>query len=105
LVCHSLKQGWEENQIKVIKQCFNAIPANGEPIATIAIGTGIASSVNGADFCQIVAGMNASKQKIILHCPFKMKDIKGFIRDGKRYARSKKPAETDITKYQKKKIR
>lgn len=67
LVCHSLHNGWGENQAEVIRECFDKIPANGEPIATIAIGTGFVGVMSGADFKQIVCGMHDSQQQIMLH--------------------------------------
>ncbi len=48
LVCHSLHDGWGENQSEIIKECFDNIPSNGEPIATIAIGTGLIGMLSGA---------------------------------------------------------
>lgn len=67
LVCHSLNDGWDENQAEVVKECFDKIPANGEPIATIAIGTGIVGMKTGANFRQIVCGMHDSEQQIMLY--------------------------------------
>ncbi|HIS90137.1 MAG TPA: hypothetical protein IAC20_00560 [Candidatus Faecisoma merdavium] len=70
LVCHSLHDGWGKNQADVIKKCFDKIPANGEPIATIAIGTGFIGMISGANFRQIICGMHDSKQKIMLHAGY-----------------------------------
>lgn len=70
LVCHSLYDGWGENQAEVIKECFDKIPASGESIATIAIGTGFIGMLSDADFRQIVCGMHASEQQIILHASY-----------------------------------
>ena len=67
LVCHSLNNGWGENQAEVIKACFDKIPANGEPIATIAIGYGIVGKLGNSNFRQIVCGMHDSEQQIILY--------------------------------------
>ena len=67
LVCHSLHNGWGDNQAEVIKECFDNIPANGEPIATIAIGRGFVGMMSGANFRQIVCGMHESNQQIMLH--------------------------------------
>lgn len=67
MVCHSLKSGWGENQAQIIKECFDKIPANGETIATVAIGDGIVGMFTGADFRQIVCGMHESKQQITLY--------------------------------------
>ena len=70
LVCHSLDNGWGDNQAEIIKECFDKIPSNGEPVATIAIGTGFVGIMSGADFRQIVYGMHDSKQKIMLHAGY-----------------------------------
>lgn len=65
LCCHSLKNGWS-NQKEVITKCFDAIPGD-EPVASIAIGTGLVGVLSGADFTLIKAGMKASKKEIILY--------------------------------------
>ena len=71
LVCHSLhNNGWGENQAEVIKECFDNIPVEDEPIATIAIGRGFIGALGGANFRQIVCGMHDSKQQIMLHCKY-----------------------------------
>ena len=70
LVCHSLHNGWGKNQAEVIRRCFDTIPVNGEPIATIAIGTGFVGMMSGADFRQIVCGMHDSQQQIILYAEY-----------------------------------
>ena len=76
LVCHSLgDNGWGDNQQERIRRCFNKIEANGEPIATIAIGTGLIGALGGADFEQIVCGMQESRQNIILHSGYTMSEI------------------------------
>lgn len=75
LVCHSLYDGWGENQVEVIKECFDKIPASGEPIATIAIGTGFIGMLSDADFRQIVCGMHASEQQIILHAGYTLNAV------------------------------
>lgn len=75
LVCHSLEDGWGENQREVIRECFDSIPVEDEPIATIAIGTGLVGMLSGADFRQIVCGMHDSKQKILLHAGYSMKEV------------------------------
>ena len=67
LCCHSLeKDGWA-NQEEIIKKCFDAIPGD-DPVASIAIGTGLIGVLSGADFEFIRAGMEASKANIILYC-------------------------------------
>ena len=75
LVCHSLKNGWGENQADIIKECFDKIPSNGEEVATIAIGTGFIGMMTGADFRKIVCGMHDSKQKIVLHSCYTLEAI------------------------------
>ena len=75
LVCHSLNYGWGENQAEIIKECFDKIPANGEPIATIAIGTGFIGVRAGANFRQIVCGMHDSNQKIMLHANYTLNAV------------------------------
>lgn len=75
LVCHSLHNGWGENQAEVIKECFDNIPINDEPIATIAIGTGFVGMMSGANFRQIVCGMHDSKQQIMLHADYTLDAI------------------------------
>lgn len=65
LCCHSLKDGWN-NQQKIIKECFDAIPGD-EPVASISIGTGLVGILSGANFDLIKEGMKASKKKIILY--------------------------------------
>ena len=75
LVCHSLHDGWGENQAETIKECFDKIPSNGEPVATIAIGTGFVGIMSGANFRQIVCGMHDSNQEIMLHAGFTLDDV------------------------------
>ena len=75
LVCHSLHNGWGDNQAEVIKECFDNIPANDEHIATIAIGTGFVGMMSGANFRQIVCGMHDSKQQIILHAKYNLEAV------------------------------
>lgn len=65
LCCHSLKNGWDK-QKEVITKCFDAIPGD-EPVASIAIGTGLVGVLSGANFELIKAGMEASKKEIILY--------------------------------------
>lgn len=76
LVCHSLYKGWGDNQSEVIKQCFDTINSNGEPIASIAIGTGFVGQLSGANFNQIACGMNDSNQQIILYGQYDLDAIK-----------------------------
>ena len=75
LVCHSLNDGWGDNQAEVIKECFDKIPASGEPIATIAIGTGFVGLLTGANFKQIICGMHDSNQQIVLHSIYTLDEI------------------------------
>lgn len=74
LVCHSLKNGWGENQREIIKECFDNIPTD-EPVATIAIGTGLIGLMSGADFSQIVCGMHDSNKYIQLHSQYTLESI------------------------------
>lgn len=75
LVCHSLQNGWGEDQREVIKECFDNIPVNDEPIATIAIGTGLVGMLSGANFRQIVCGMHDSKQQIMLYAKYTLEAV------------------------------
>ncbi len=75
LVCHSLREGWGEDQAAVIQECFDNIPVDDEPIHTIAIGTGLIGIMSGADFRQIVCGMHESKQNIILHAGYSLEAV------------------------------
>ena len=65
LCCHSLKNGWSD-QKETIKKCFDAIPGD-DPVASIAIGTGLIGLMSGAKFDLIKAGMEASEKQIILY--------------------------------------
>mgnify|MGYP002534588740 FL=1 len=75
LVCHSLHGDWGENQAEIIKECFDKIPADGDPIATIAIGTGLIGKLSGANFRQIVCGMHDSTQQIMLYANCTLDDV------------------------------
>lgn len=75
LVCHSLHGDWGENQAEIIKECFDKIPADGDPIATIAIGTGLIGMLSGANFRQIVCGMHDSTQQIMLYANCTLDDV------------------------------
>ena len=57
------------------KECFDKIPANGEPVATIAIGTGFVGMMSGANFRQIVCGMHDSEQQILLHAGYTLEAV------------------------------
>ena len=90
LVCHSLENGWGENQAEVIKECFDKIPANGEPVATIAIGTGFVGMMSGASFRQIVCGMHDSEQQILLHAGYTLEAVINCYNEEKGKAKTKK---------------
>ena len=90
LVCHSLENGWGENQAEVIKECFDKIPANGEPIATIAIGTGFVGMMSGANFRQIVCGMHDSEQQILLHAGYTLEAVINCYNEEKGKTKTKK---------------
>ena len=90
LVCHSLENGWGENQAEVIKECFDKIPANGEPVATIAIGTGFVGMMSGANFRQIVCGMHDSEQQILLHTGYTLEAVINCYNEEKGKTKTKK---------------
>ena len=90
LVCHSLKNGWGENQAEVIKECFDKIPANGESVATIAIGTGFVGMMSGANFRQIVCGMHDSEQQILLHAGYTLEAVINCYNEEKGKTKTKK---------------
>ena len=81
LVCHSLNNGWGDNQREIIKELFDKIPSNGEMISSIAIGTGFVGMMTGAKFGQIVCGMQDSKQNIELCCELSLNAINSFYED------------------------
>ena len=83
LVCHSLNNGWGENQSEIIRECFDKIPVNGESIATIAIGTGFIGMLDGVDFRQILCGMHDSKQQITLYAGYTLDAIINFYNEEK----------------------
>ena len=67
LVCHSLDEnGWGKDQAEIIKKCFDSINSE-NPIATVAIGTELMDRSSGANFQQIVYGMEMSNKKITLY--------------------------------------
>lgn len=70
LVCYSLNGGWGDNQAQNIRECFDNIPSNGEPIASISIGTGFIGKKYDVSLAQIICGMHDSNQKIILYDGF-----------------------------------
>ena len=90
LVCHSLENGWGENQAEVIKECFDKIPANGEPVVTIAIGTGFVGMMSGANFRQIVCGMHDSEQQILLHAGYTLEAVINCYNEEKAKTKTKK---------------
>lgn len=78
-----------ENQAEVIKECFDKIPANGEPIATIAIGTGFVGILSGANFRQIVCGTYDSEQQIMLHDSYTLDAVINCYNEEKGNAKKK----------------
>ena len=87
LVCHSLYNGWSDNQSEIIKQCFDTIQSNGELVSSVAIGDGLIGKLTGADFNQIARGMNDSKQQIVLYGQYDLAAIKSICSEEK----AKKP--------------
>lgn len=75
LVCHSLEDGWGDNQREIIKTCFDKIPTNGEKVATIAIGTGFMGMLGGANFREIICGMHDSSQQVTIYANLALEDI------------------------------
>ena len=74
-MCHSLEDGWGENQREIIKECFDRIPSNGEEVATIAIGTGFMGMLGGANFREIICGMHDSSQQVTIYASLALEDI------------------------------
>ncbi len=66
IVCYSYDGEIWSNQTETIKSCFDSI-ATDEPIASFAIGTDQISILSGANFQQIVYGMDLSCKKIVLY--------------------------------------
>ena len=85
MVCHSLDghKGWGKNLPELIKECFDKIPANGEEIATIAIGTGYVGAAFDVDFKQIVCGMHDSEQNIIMYSKYTFEELMDFYNQEK----------------------
>ena len=79
LVCYSLKDGWGDNQKEIVQKCFDKIESNGEEISTIPIGTGFVGRMTGANFKDILRGMQNSKQKIILHSKHNSYNLKKML--------------------------
>ena len=75
IVCYSLNYGWSEDIETIIQDCFDRLPTNGEPIASVSIGTGFAGVMTGADFRKIIKGMHKSKQQIELQSEYSLDDI------------------------------
>ena len=99
MVCHSLNDGWgeDEEQRRIMKECFDKIPSKGQTIATIAIGTGFVGMLSGANFQQLTYGMMDSEKRIFLHAGFRLNDIKAaYARENDRIA--KLPEEMGIAK-------
>ena len=91
IVCHSLDEGWGDNQTETIRDCFNNIPVDDdEPIATIAIGTGFVGMLSGANFKKIARGMHESNKSVILHSGLTLDDVMEFIEEDKNTIRLNK---------------
>ena len=91
LVCHSCANRWNEDQGEIIRECFDKIPTNGEPIATVAIGTGYASIFditikklpNAADYKQIICGMHDSIQVVFYYGNISLDEIMSIYEEQK----------------------
>lgn len=91
IVCHSLNEGWGDNQVETIKNCFNNIPVDDdEPISSIAIGTGFVGRLSGANFKKIVRGMHESNKTVILHSGFTLEELMEFVEEDKNIIRLQK---------------
>lgn len=75
LVCHSLQNGWGDNQAEIICKCFNKIPAYGERIASVAIGNSFVGIMSGANFRQIICGMHDANQELELYSEYSLDEI------------------------------
>lgn len=84
IVCYSIDEGWPDNTREIIKESFDKIQSNGEPIDTIPIGTRYTEKLTGADFKEIVNGMQDSKQEIYLHSNYTSQDLKKMIEKDKK---------------------
>ncbi len=67
LVCHRLGQGgWKETP-KVVTECLDALDVpEGETIAVVLMGSGPIGLRDGADVAAIIAGLEASKKKLVV---------------------------------------
>ena len=92
LVCHSLRNGWGDNQSEIIRQCFDNIQTDSdEPVTSISIGAGFIGIITGADFRQIVYGMHKSNQRIILNGPYSLSAVLECCEEEKAKAKVKRP--------------
>ena len=68
LVCHSLDRGgWNETP-RIARECLDQIKtAAGEEIAVVLMGSGPVGLMQGADVNAILAGMELSKQKLVVY--------------------------------------
>ena len=88
IVCYSLQNGWDSNTTEIIKKCFDEIETNGEPLATIPIGTGYAEWLKDANFREIIQGMQESKQNIVMYSNKKIFELKNMIEKDKQKQKS-----------------
>lgn len=90
LVCYSLHDGWGKNQAHIIKELFDKITANGEPIATVLVGNKLVGMKNGANLVEMLCGMHDSEQQIILHCGYDLGAVMNTYNEEKIKLKTKK---------------
>ena len=67
LVCHSLKGGWKDAP-EAIVTCLNNIEVDDrEPIAIIAIGSGLIGQMSGAKILENIRAIHRSKKNCVLY--------------------------------------
>ena len=66
MCCYSLYDGWGFNQGILVKELFDSVPTD-EIIASEMFGSGQQFKVRGANFSDMVYGMNMSEKKIRLY--------------------------------------
>lgn len=80
IVCYSLNDEWK-NTREIIKECFDKIETNGEPIATIPIGTSYPDRLTHANFREILQGIQDSKQHIVIYSNKKHHELNKLLEE------------------------
>ncbi len=73
--CFKWDNCWGEDQTVIIKECFDKIDAKGRVLHSIAIGTGFVEMLSGAIPSEIIKGMHASKNEVVLHSAFPYQEV------------------------------